>query len=492
VTSTSTSSGPTASARSDRTSVPAPLLRDPAKRWWVLVTIALAQLMVVLSVTIANIALPDAQAALDMTASQRQWVITGYALAFGGLLLLGGRLGDLFGRRNTFVIGLVGFALASVVAGAAPTFVVLAVARVAQGIFGAILAPAALAVLTTTFTEPSERARAFGVFSAISGAGAGIGLLAGGALTSALSWRWCFFLQVPFAVLGIIGALTLLNNARPAQRPRIDYLGAVLAVAGLASIVLGMTQASTSGWASASTICLTVAGVLLLAVFTWVESRHAEPLLPLRVVRDRDRAASFLAVLVVALAAAGVFFFLTFYLQTVMGLSAMMTGLAFMPMVLTIMATSVVVNTRLLPRFGPRWLVPAGMLLAAAGLVLLAQLTPTSSYWASIVPALILVGLGYGTILASGMSRATLGVLPEHAGAAGGLVNTSQQIGLAIGTALLAAVAAGVTGTDPSAAAAVAGYSAAYLVGAGIFVAGAVVEVFLFRSQRAAAPAAAH
>lgn len=307
------------------------ILRSPAHRWWVLVMVGIAQLMVVMSVTIANIALPQAQSELGMTASEGQWMITGYALAFGSLVLLGGRLSDLLGRKRVFVTGLAAFALASAVAGAAPNTAVLIDSRVAQGAAGALLAPTALAILATTFTVSAERARAFGIFGAISGAGAGIGLLAGGALTTTLGWQWCFFLQAPFAITAVIAAAILLRRVAAHTRPRMDLLGAVLAVGGSSSLVLALTDASDRGWGHPVTVVLLVAAAVLMVLFVLAERRHGRPLLPLTVLSDRDRAASFLAVVVLALASSGVFYFLTFYLQQVKGLSPMMTGLAFMP-----------------------------------------------------------------------------------------------------------------------------------------------------------------
>lgn len=292
--------------------------------------------MVNLSVNIANIALPQAQIALGLADTQRQWIISGYTLAFAALLLLGGRLGDLFERRRMLVIGLLGFALASALAGAAWSFPVLIAGRVLQGASGAVLAPATLSILATTFTEPGERARAFGVFSAISGAGAGIGLLAGGALTRFLSWRWCFFLLVPFALAAVAGAVIVLGgtaSGEPGRGGRVDAPGAILAVLGLSSLVFGASQVAVSGWLSVRTVGLFAAAVVLLGVFVLVESRVRVPLLPLDVLASRIRVAGYLSIVVPGLAAAGVFYFITFYLQRILGFDALTAGLGFMPMV---------------------------------------------------------------------------------------------------------------------------------------------------------------
>lgn len=465
-------------------------LRHPGRRWWLLVVVALAQLMVVMNATIANMALPQAQAELGMSDGQRQWIISGYALAFGALLLLGGRLGDILGRKRVFVGGLIAFAVASAVAGLAPSFGVLVAGRVAQGASGALLAPAALSLLTTTFTVPAERARAFGVYGAVSAAGAGVGLLTGGALTQTLSWRWCFALQVPLALAALAGALVLLRHVRAGTTGSIDVGGALLAVAGLSSLVMSMSLTGTEGWGSPVTLGLLAAAIVLLTVFVLVELRRRAPLLPLEIVKDRDRAASFLAVVMLTVASAGVFYFLTFYFQEIRGVAPVMSGVAFLPMVLMSVVTSMLTSTVLLPRMGPRLLVAGGMLVTSVGLFWLSALTPSSSYLTVIMPGLFLVGLGFGCILTPGMARATLGVRPEHAGAASGLVNTSQQIGLALGTALLSSIALSITAGSQSQADVVSGYGAAFATGACVMLLGAILTGVLYRSAKASSAGA--
>ena len=323
------------------------------KRWLILGVIALAQLMVVLDATIVNIALPSAQADLGFSDDSRQWVITAYALAFGSLLLLGGRISDLIGRKWTFITGLLGFAGASALAGAAQSFEVLIGARALQGAFGALLAPAALSILTTTFTNPTERGKAFGVYGALAGSGAAVGLLLGGVLTEAFSWRATMYVNLAFALPAAAAGWALLVNQRPAVRARIDVPGAIVATAGLFALVFGFTMAEQEGWGAPVTIALLAGSVVALVGFVLIERRVSNPLLPLRVVADRNRGGAFLAVGLSGIAMFGVFLFLTFFLQENLGFSPIQAGLAFLPMVAMIMPASAISSSRLLPRFGP-------------------------------------------------------------------------------------------------------------------------------------------
>src|SRR6185437_6089994 len=289
----------------------------PDRRWLVLVVVAVAQLMVVLEVTVVNIALPSAQHALGFSNNDRQWVVTSYALAFGSLLLLGGRIGDMFSRKWVLITGLAGFAVASAVGGAAVSFPMLAVARTLQGAFGALLAPAALGTLTSTFTDQRERGRAFAVFGAVASGGAGVGLILGGVLTQYLSWRYTLYVNLIFAAFAIVGALAWIRSSRPATRPPLDWPGTVLASAGLFLIVFGFSRAETAGWAAPRTLTCLVVGPLLLAAFVAVERRSTHPLLPLRVVRDRTRGGSYAVLGLTGIALFGVFLFLAYYLQQV-------------------------------------------------------------------------------------------------------------------------------------------------------------------------------
>jgi len=461
-----------------------------ATRWLILGVIALAQLIVVLDATIVNIALPTAQESLGFSNDNRQWIVTGYALAFGSLLLLGGRLSDLVGRRPMFITGLVGFAAASAIGGAAQNFEVLVGARVAQGVFGALLAPAALSLLTVTFTDAAERARAFAIFGAISGGGGAIGLILGGALTEYLSWRWCLYVNVPLAIIAVIGAVALLKQqAKPEDAKGIDVPGTVVVVAGLVSFVYGLASAESDGWSSVTTLVFIGVGLALLALFAVIEARVKDPLLPLHIVWDRTRGASFLVVAFVGIGLFAVFLFLTYYVSLTLGYSPLKTGFSFVPLILGIMVTATS-SAGLVARIGPRIPVFVGLLLAGVGMVLFAQLDVDSTYALHILPGLIITGLGVGLSIAPAFSAATSGVDAEHAGVASASVNTFQQIGGSIGTAVLSAFAATATSDylsdrTPSAAnqalAAVHGYTTVFWWSAGIFLVAAILCGALFR-----------
>jgi EmrB/QacA subfamily drug resistance transporter len=467
-----------------------------ARRWLILGVIALAQLMVVLDVTIVNIALPSAQADLGFSDDSRQWVVTAYALAFGSLLLLGGKISDLIGRKWTLIAGLAGFAGASALGGAAPSFEALIAARALQGAFAALLAPAALSLLTTTFTDSGERAKAFGVYGAIAGSGAAVGLLLGGILTEVLDWRSTMFVNIAFAVPAAVAAVRLLVNQRPAERPRIDIPGVIVASAGLFALVYGFANAEMDGWGAPLTVAMLAFGSAAMAGFVVIERRVAHPLLPLRVVGDRDRGGAFLAVGIAAIAMFGTFLFLTYFLQQNLGFSPIESGLAFLPMVAVIMVTATMASTRLLPRVGPRPLVPTGMALGAAGLVLLTGIELDSSYAGSVLPGLLMMGVGFGLIMAPSMATATERVAAHDAGVASATVNTMQQIGGSIGTAFLSTmfadavsaftVSAGTPAQLAQAQAAVHGYTVVFWWAAGALAIGAVVTALLFRPRRAA------
>src|ERR1700759_5180018 len=462
-------------------------------RWLILVIVAIAQLMVILDSTVVNIALPSAQRALDFPNSDRQWVVTAYALAFGSLLLLGGRLGDMFSRKRVFITGLIGFAFSSALGGAAVSFGMLVAARPLQGAFGAILAPAALGTLVSTFRDPRERGRAFGVFGSVAGGGGAVGLILGGVLTEYASWRWTLYVNLVFAAIAVAGALAYMQSNRPDTRPRIDWAGTVLASAGLFLIVFGFSHAETASWGSAVTIGSLVAGVVLLAAFAFAESRVSHPLLPLRVIVDRARGGSYISVGLTGIAVFGVFLFLTYYLQQVKGYSPVTSGLAFLPMIACILLSSNTSSIVLLPRVGPRALIVTGMLLGGGGMTYLTQLTVTSSYAADIVPALVAMGLGFGMIFSPAINTATAGVARQDSGVASALVNTMQQVGGSIGTAALSTVALTATATYLTAHhagrlavanAAVHGYSVAFTVSAILFGVGAVAAALLVPSRQ--------
>ncbi|AKH83866.1 Puromycin resistance protein pur8 [Streptomyces sp. CNQ-509] len=417
---------------------------DP-RRWVALAFIGLAQLMIVLDVTIVNIALPSAQADLEISDGDRPWVITAYTLAFGGLLLLGGRIADYTGRRRAFLTGLVGFAAASAIGGAAPNFAALLGARAAQGAFAALLAPAALSLLTTSFTEQRERARAFGIFGAIAAGGGAIGLVTGGALTEYLDWRWCLYVNVPIAVAAAAGWWVLPADSRPEARRKIDVPGAVLAVTGLVAVVYGCSEAESEGWTSTTVMALLFLGAALLTGFVLHERSVAAPLLPLRILLSRTRGSAFLGIALATVGMFAMFLFLTYYMQVVMGYSALKTGVAFLPLTAGVLAGAGGLATRLLPKVPPRALIVPGLLFAAAGAGWLATLDIDTSYAAGVLPAELIMGFGMGMVMAPAINYATHGVREEEAGVASATVSTSQQIGGSIGTALLNTVAASAT-----------------------------------------------
>jgi EmrB/QacA subfamily drug resistance transporter len=454
------------------------------RRWLILAVLGLAQLMVVLDATIVNIALPSAQKALGFSDANRQWIVTAYALSFGSLLLLGGRLGDLFGRKRALILGLSGFAIASAAGGLAQSFEVLVIARAAQGAFGALLAPSALSLLTTTFTDPAERGKAFGIYGAIAGGGGAIGLLLGGVLTEYLSWRWCLYVNLLLAVPAGLAALALLHNQAQRSTLKVDVPGTLAASGGLFALVYGFSNAQTHSWGAPLTIAMLAASVVLLTVFVAIERRVEHPLLPLRVVLDRNRGGSYAAVGIVGAGMFGVFLFLTYYLQQTLGFSPIKTGLAFLPMIGVLSVTASLTTARILPRIGPRLPITIGMLGAAAGMVMLTGVGIHSTYAANVLPALLVMGLGIGLVMAPAMSSATLGVANTDAGVASAMVNTMQQVGGSVGTALLSTLAASATsgfmaGKAPTAAAAASaalhGYTTAFWWSAAIFAVGAVV-----------------
>ena len=460
------------------------------RRWMVLAVVAVAQLMVVLDSTIVNIALPSAQHALGFANSDRQWVVTAYALAFGSLLLVGGRLGDMYSRNWVLITGLVGFAVASAIGGAAASFQMLVAARALQGAFGAILAPSALGTLVSTFQDPRDRNRAFAVFGAVAIAGSAVGLILGGLLTQYLSWRYTLFVNLLFAAIAAAGALVYIRGSRPVTPPRMDWPGAVLACAGLFLIVFGFSQAETAGWTAPLTLGSLILGAVLLAVFVVAEQRSSHPLLPLRIILDRTRGGAYAAVGITGIAIFGVFLFLTFYMQQVKGYSPLTTGLLFLPLAAGILVSSTLYSA--LPGIGARPLVTAGMLLGCGGTAYLAQLTVSSSYAADVLPALLVMGLGFGMIFGPAINTATAGVPRQDSGVASALVNTMQQVGGSVGISILSTVAASAatsylsahhTGPQAPAIAATHGYTLAFTISAALLGLGAILAILMLPSR---------
>ena len=469
---------------------------EDRRRWLILGVIGLAQLMVVLDVTVMNIALPSAQSALHFTTVERQWVVTAYTLTFGSLLLLGGRLADLFGRKVTFLIGLAGFAGVSAIGGASVNFAMLITARACQGAFGAILVPSALSLLTTTFTEAKERAKAFGIYGAIAAAGGAVGLLLGGALTEYLSWRWTLYVNLIFAGAAFVGGAILLTRQSTQVKPRLDIPG-VLAVSGsLFCLVYGFSNAATHNWHTPSTWGFLVAGVALLVVFAFWQTRAANPLLPPRIVLDRNRGGAYASMLIASSGMFGVFLFLTYYLQQTLAYTPVITGFAILPIAGGIAVAANLSTIVLMPRLGPKPLVATGMLIAAGAMTWFAQLGPHTAYADGVLGPLILTGIGLGLVIAPSINTGTFGVAPQDAGVASATVTVGQQLGASIGTSLLntifaSAVASYLTlhvtsarliGRQALLGQALAhGYDTAFWWIAGIFASGAIVGGVLFR-----------
>jgi EmrB/QacA subfamily drug resistance transporter len=478
-------------ARGD--SGPAAMVEPDRRRWLILAVISIAQLMVVLDVTVMNIALPSAQRDLVFSTVDRQWVVTAYALSFGSLLLFGGRLADLVGRKVMFITGQAGFAAASAVGGASVNFAMLVTARACQGVFAAMLAPAALSLLATTFADSKDRGKAFGIFGGVSAGGSALGLLLGGVLTSYLSWRWCLYINLFFAGVAIAGALALLPRRSGPRSAQLDIPGVLAVSGGMFCLVYGFSNAATHSWTTPSTYLFFAAGVALLALFALRMSRAKSPLLPPRVVLDRNRGAAYLGILIAGAGMYGIFLFVTYYLQDTLNYSPVITGVAFLPIVGCIGVSSNVSNIVLMPRIGPKPIVAAGLLLAAAGMAWMTRIGPHSGYASTILGPMMVTGLGFGLIFSTAFNIGTHGVSPRDAGVASATVNTGQQLGGSFGTALLNTIAASATTsyltghahgrpTGPLAQLAlIHGYTVAFWWCAAIFLGGAILCGSLMR-----------
>src|SRR5690348_12642908 len=479
------------------------------RRWLILGVIGLAQLMVVLDLTVMNVALPSAQRALHFTTVDRQWVVTAYTLSFGSLLLFGGRLADLLGRKVTFLAGLAGFAGVSAIGGASVNFAMLITARACQGAFAALLVPSALSLLTTTFTEPKDRSRAFAVYGAIAGAGGAIGLLLGGALTQYLSWRWTLYVNLIFAGVAFIGGALLLKRQPSPVKPRLDVPGVLLVSAAVFCLVYGFSNAATHSWHAPSTYGFLAAGVVLGVAFAAWQTRAPHPLLPPRVVLDRNRGGAYLSMLIGTAGLFGIFLFLTYYLQQTLGYSPLVTGVVFLPMSVGLIVAANLSTIALMPRFGPKPLIASGMLAAAGGTAWLAQLGPHTGYTAGVLGPLVLAGVGVGMVIAPAINTGTFGVAPQDAGVASATVTVGQMLGGSVGTSLLNTIFASTVASYLAAHLAAArligrqaltglalahGYDTAFWWTAGIFATGAVIAGTLLRpgplhQQRTPAPA---
>ena len=418
---------------------------DPT-RWRTLFVVAIAQLMIVLDSSIMNIAIPSAKVDLGISDANQQWVITAYTLAFGSLLLLGGRIGDYMGRKKIFLIGLAGFAAASALGGVASNEGMLYASRALQGVFAALLAPAALAIISVTFIVPKERAKAFGVIGAISGGGAAIGLILGGALTEYFSWRWCLGVNTPIAIFAAVLAVKFVKESKAQGDNSYDIPGVITATAGLFTLTYGFHEAALSGWSDPLTIGFLVAAVILLVIFALIEKRVKNPLMPLRVVTDRNRGGSYLGSLVVGAGLFSMFLFLGLYLQVILGYTPLRSGFAFLPFTFGIIIFAGVAS-QLLPKFGPRALMVPGLIAASSGMLMISRITPDTSYTTHVLPALLIMSSGMALVFIPLTSTALHAVSSHDTGVASAMLNTSQQIGGSLGTALLNTVAATATTT---------------------------------------------
>ena len=461
-------------------------------RWAALAVLALAQLMVVLDTTIVNVALPSIQRALHFSsAASLQWVVNAYILAFGGFLLLGGRVADRFGRRRVFVAGVALFVIGSLAGGLAESSSLLVAARAVQGLGGAFMAPAALSLVTVIFTEGEERNRALGVWAAIAGTGAAIGLLLGGVLTSGLSWRWVFFVNIPIGLLAVVATFRLMGESRDPVAGGFDVAGAVTATAGLGTLVFALVRANVWGWASPTTLSVFALAAVLLASFVVLQLRRRYPLVPLRLFRSRTLVGADLGMLLAGAGLFAMFFFLTLYMQNVLHYSALKTGLGFLP-ISAVIITSAGIGSRILGRVGARPILVTGFTLAATGLALLVRVSPTTGYLDVVLPSILLIGAGMGAAFVSMTSSAVAGVPREDAGVASALLNASQQIGGSLGLAVLTAVATArfdaVRPLHPTAASVASATTSSwvwgFVVGAVLLLAAAVVAGLLVRVRR--------
>ena len=453
-----------------------------------LAIVALVQLVVVLDGTIVTIALPQAQTDLGLSDGERSWVVTAYALAFGGLLLLGGRLVNYLGLKKAFMIGIVGFAIASGFGGVVQNGTELIIARGLQGVFAALLAPAALAILTITFTSGRERNIAFAVFGTVAGVGAAVGLLLGGLLTEYATWRWCLLINVPIAVVIVVAGSTSLRHSPPDRENPIDGWGALLVVLGLGAVVFGLTEAEKS-WTSPQVIVSLVLGVLLVAAFVVTQARRAHPLLPLRVVTHRVRGTAFAIQAIAGAVMIGSMLYLTLHLQIVLGMKPFEAGLATLPQTVLIMVVAGV-GSRYLEAIGPKPFLVLGPVLTAAGLFWLSFVTAGGSYATHVLPGLALTGIGMGMVFLPLQNVALRGVSPQDAGVAGALSTASMQIGGSVGLAVWTTVAAGATGSAMTIDAMVDGYGAVFLGSALLMLVGGIVALVALPQHDRAAVAA--
>jgi len=403
-----------------------------------LLIIAGAQLMIVLDGTIVNIALPKMGEYFGKNQTDMTWAINAYTLAFGGLLLLGGRAGDILGRRRMFMVGLALFTIGSFLGGLAHSFEFLIIGRIIQGVGGAIASPTALSLIATEFEEGPDRTRAFAVFAAVAGAGAALGLLLGGLLTEYLTWRWVLFVNVPIGIALVAGAYVFVHES-DRLTGRFDWLGGALSTVGMASLVYGFIHAASKGWSDSTTVAAFVVAAVLLLSFIALEAKLSFAMMPLRTFRDKSRSGAYIVMLIIGAAMFGMFFFVTYFVQLVLGYSSLKAGLAFLPVAFTI-GTAAQLSAKLLPRLGARNLIVFGSVVMAAGLFWLATINANSSYFGHLLPCLLIMAFGIGSIFVPLTTVAVAGVEPHEAGLASALLNVGQQVGGSIGLSVLTTV----------------------------------------------------
>jgi len=464
-----------------------PVIASARRKWYGLALLLLVQFMVVLDIAIVNVALPSIKIDLGFSQENLQWVISAYALFFGGFLLLGGRLADLLGRRRLFLVGIVLFTTASLVSGFAWGEAPLIGARAMQGLGAALITPAALSILMTTFAEGRERNAALGAWGGVGAFGAVAGVLLGGVLTELLSWNWIFFVNVPVGVLGLVLAPFLIDESRDATAESYDIPGAVLVTSSLVTLVYAITQANHFGWTSATTIGLFAAAAALMGGFLAWESRVKDPLMPFSIFRLRTLVGANIAGFILGTALFGMFLMLTLYMQQVLGYSAMQTGVAYLAVAGSAIVTSGIA-AQLVNRVGVKPVLVVGMTALTGGLVWFTQVSVAGSYWGDLLPGFLMVAVGLGFSFVPISIAALAGVQPAEAGLASGLLNTSQQIGGALGIAALSAIATSTTtsdlkdGTAP-AFALTSGFQAAFIAGAIVGLVGILVSLFVVRGR---------
>jgi EmrB/QacA subfamily drug resistance transporter len=463
-------------------------MRHTTNPWVVLVLICLAQFMVVLDATIVNVALPSIQTDLHLSEANLQWLVNAYALVFGGFLLLGGRAGDLLGRKRLFLIGLVIFTVASFLDGVSVNSGMLIASRALQGLGAALISPAALSIISTTFAEGKERSRALGVWAAIAIGGSAVGLILGGVLTQAFSWPWIFFVNVPVGIVGFVLSWRLIPESRDEHALQaFDIAGAVSVTSGLMALVYAIVQAETKGWTSSTTIGFFAASVVLLTAFIVIELRSKAPLVRLSIFRIRSLATANIVMFLVASGMFAMFFFNTLYIQRVLGYGPLKAGLAFLPFTAGIMVSAGLAS-QFAPKIGVRPVAAVGMLVSSAGMLLLTQLPVHGTYLGNVLPALLLTSLGMGAVFMPLTLVATTGLEDSDQGLASGLFNTSQQIGGALGLAILSTLAAGRTSAAGGGTkhALVTGFHWAFGGGAAFVLSALVVMLVLLRQRHVA------